>query len=95
MSLLQSNAPAPALTFAAVDSNRATVECPEVMEDERPRPKGDHASHLASEDLAPYSQEELDERIVLLEAEIERVRAHRDQAAAHRDAAEALFGRKS
>ena len=65
------------------------------MEDDRPRPKGDHASHLASEDLAPYSQEELDARIALLEAEIARVSSHRDKAAAHRDAAEALFGRKS
>ena len=65
------------------------------MEDDRPRPKGDSASHLAAEDLASYSQEELDARIALLEAEIIRVRAHRDQAAAHRDAAEALFGRKA
>lgn len=58
-----------------------------------PRPKGDAASQLAREDLSPYSQDELDERIALLEAEIERVKAHRDKAAAHRNAAEALFGK--
>ena len=59
--------------------------------DDLPRPRGDAASALAREDLSPYSQEELDERIALLEAEIARVRAHRDKAAAHRSAADALF----
>jgi uncharacterized small protein (DUF1192 family) len=63
-------------------------------DDDRPRPKGDAASKLASEDLAPYSQDELGERIALLEAEIARIEHHRSKAAAHRDAAEALFGRK-
>tara|TARA_B100001179_G_scaffold232820_1_gene227360 strand:+ start:1716 stop:1928 length:213 start_codon:yes stop_codon:yes gene_type:complete len=63
-------------------------------EDDRPRLKGDCASKLAAEDLAPYSQDELDERIALLEAEIARVKSHSLKAAAHRDAAEALFGRK-
>lgn len=62
--------------------------------DERPRPKGDAASMLASEDLAPFSQDELAERIALLEREIARVQQHRSTAAAHRDAADALFGRK-
>ena len=56
-----------------------------------PRPKGDAASQLAGEDLAPYSQDELDERIALLEAEIDRVTSHRNKAAAHRVAADALF----
>lgn len=65
------------------------------MDDEqRPRPRGDAASMLATEDLGPYSQDELAARIGQLEAEIERVRKHRRAAAAHRDAAEALFGRK-
>lgn len=63
-------------------------------DDDRPRPRGDAASKLAGEDLGPYSQDELDERIALLEAEIARVRSHSQKAAAHRDAAEALFGRK-
>jgi uncharacterized small protein (DUF1192 family) len=62
-------------------------------EPDRPRPKGDAAAHLAGEDLAPYSQAELADRIALLEAEIVRVKAHRDKAAAHRAAADALFGK--
>ncbi len=63
------------------------------MEDpDLPRPRGDAASHLAGEDLGPYSQAELAARIALLEAEIARVSAHRDKAAAHRSAADALFG---
>jgi uncharacterized small protein (DUF1192 family) len=65
------------------------------MEDDAsPRPRGDAASQLAGEDLAPYSQSELAARIALLEAEIARVEKHRQTAAAHRDAAEALFGAK-
>jgi uncharacterized small protein (DUF1192 family) len=67
-------------------------------DDDRPRPpsdlgRGDAASLLAREDLAPYSVGELDERIAQLEAEIARVTAHRDKSAAHRNAADALFGR--
>ncbi|MEO1730625.1 MAG: DUF1192 domain-containing protein [Pseudomonadota bacterium] len=61
-------------------------------EDERPSLSGDAASRLGQEDLGPYSQDELDARIALLEAEITRVRAHRDKSSAHRAAADALFG---
>lgn len=63
-------------------------------DDDRPRLRGDAARKLASEDLGPYSQDELQERIELLETEIARVESHRLKAAAHRDAAESLFGRK-
>lgn len=63
-------------------------------DDARPRPRGDAASLLATEDLGPYSQDELQMRIALLETEIARVEKHRLIAAAQRDAAEALFGRK-
>lgn len=59
--------------------------------DDLPRPKGDAASKLAAEDLSPYSQAELDERIAQLEAEIARVKEHYAKAAAHRNAAEAIF----
>ncbi len=59
--------------------------------DDLPRPKGDAASKLAAEDLAPYSQDELGERIALLETEITRVKAHRERAATHRAAADQLF----
>lgn len=61
-------------------------------EDDRPSLSGDAASRLAKEDLGPYSQDELDARIALLEAEIARVKTHRDKASAHRAAADALFG---
>ncbi len=61
--------------------------------DDLPRPKGDAASRLAGEDLAPYSQDELAERIGLLKAEIARVEAHSRAAATHRAAADALFGK--
>lgn len=64
-------------------------------DDDRPRPRGDAASALAKEDLGPYSQDELAERIALLEAEIARIRAHRDEANAHRAAGDALFGKPS
>ena len=62
------------------------------MDDDLPRPRGDAASLLAKEDLSPYSQDELTERIALLEAEIARIKAHHDKAAAHHSAADALFG---
>ena len=61
------------------------------MEDDLPRVKGDAASQLAKEALDVYSQDELTERVALLEAEIVRVKAHRDKASAHRAAADALF----
>ncbi|MDZ4307468.1 DUF1192 domain-containing protein [Allopontixanthobacter sp.] len=64
------------------------------MEDiDLPRPRGDAAGKLAAEDLAPYSRHELDERIAMLRAEIERVERHRDKAVAQRSAADALFGK--
>lgn len=62
-------------------------------DDDRPRPRGDAASLLAKEDLGPYSIGELIERVALLEAEIDRIKSHRDKASAHRAAADALFGK--
>ena len=64
-------------------------------EDDRPRQRGDAASLLIAEGLDSYSLDELDHRVALLEAEIGRVRAHRDKASAHRHAADALFGRSA
>jgi uncharacterized small protein (DUF1192 family) len=69
-------------------------------EDDRPRPSGAErqfgaASLLAGESLDPYSRDELDARIALLEAEIARIKTHRDKSDAHRRAADALFGSKS
>ncbi|HSG34551.1 MAG TPA: DUF1192 domain-containing protein [Sphingomonadaceae bacterium] len=60
-------------------------------EDGLPRRRGDAAGQLSKESLDSYSHDELDERIALCEAEIARVRAHRDKAAAHRMAADAFF----
>lgn len=62
--------------------------------DDRPRPRGDAASLLSGESLDSYSLDELDVRVETLEAEIARIKAHRDKAAAHRLAADAFF-RKS
>jgi uncharacterized small protein (DUF1192 family) len=62
--------------------------------DDRPRPRGDAASLLFGESLDSYSLDELDMRVETLEAEIARIKAHRDKAAAHRLAADSLF-RKS
>ena len=64
-------------------------------DDDRPRPRGDSASRLAGESLDSYSQDELDSRIELLEAEIARVTAHKAKASAHRLAAEAFFKSKA
>jgi len=61
------------------------------MDEDLPRPKGDHAGKLATEPLDSYSHDELVDRIALLEAEIARVRAHQSKSAAHRLAAEAFF----
>ncbi|MBS3931800.1 MAG: DUF1192 domain-containing protein [Sphingomonadales bacterium] len=65
------------------------------MDEDLPRPKGDAASSLAKELLDPYSQDELAERIALLEAEIARIKAHQGKVAAHRMAADALFKPRS
>ena len=49
------------------------------------------AGLLAGESLDSYSLDELDARISLLRAEIERIAEHRTKSAAHIEAAEALF----
>jgi uncharacterized small protein (DUF1192 family) len=61
------------------------------MEDDLPRSRSDAASLLGKELLDSYSQDELLDRIVLLEAEIARVKAHHARAADHRRLADALF----
>lgn len=83
------------LSPGSVDSKPNWSDSDPEMEDDLPRPKGDAADQLAKELLDAYSQDELDERIAVLEAEIVRVRAHRDRAAAHRSAADALFKPRS
>ena len=61
------------------------------MEDDLPRSRGDAASQLSCESLDRYSQDELIERIALLEAEVVRTRAHHARAADQRKLAETLF----
>ena len=61
------------------------------MEEDLPRVRGDAASLLARELLDTYSQDELMERIELLEAEIERVKVQHAKAASHRSLADSLF----
>ncbi len=64
-------------------------------EDDLPKRRGDAASQLSKESLDSYSQDELADRIALLEAEIARIKAHRDRVAAQRQAADALFRPKA
>ena len=61
------------------------------MDDDLPRVRGDSASRLAGEPLDTYSQDELIERIAMLEAEIERIRDHHAKVAEKRKLADALF----
>jgi uncharacterized small protein (DUF1192 family) len=61
--------------------------------DELPRMRHDAAALLAGERLDSYSQDELVDRIALLEAEIVRVKAHHAKAADHRKFADQLFKR--
>ena len=63
------------------------------MDDDLPRPRGDAASLLAKEDLSPYSQDELTERIALLEAENARCRQKKERAVNQRASADSLFKR--
>lgn len=59
-----------------------------------PEPSLGAASLLVGESLDSYSLAELDTRIDLLRAEIDRIAEHRDKSAAHMQAADALFRRK-
>ena len=66
----------------------------EMDDDDRPRERSPDlgaASLLSGESLDSYSLDELDARVELLRAEIERITAHRDKSAAHMQAADALF----
>ena len=74
-----------------IDSKEPRNHPLRVDDDDLPRPRGDAASQLAREPLDSYSQDELIERIALLEAEIERVKAQHAKAASHRSLADQLF----
>lgn len=63
------------------------------LEENLPRRKDELVAQLGMQDLDPYSVAELQERIALLEAEIERTRARMQRAVNHRASADALFKR--
>ncbi|RYD50469.1 MAG: DUF1192 domain-containing protein [Sphingomonadales bacterium] len=58
-----------------------------------PRRKDDLVEQLGKQDLDPYSVEELQERMALLEAEIARTNTKMQRAVNHRASADALFKR--
>ncbi|MBU6206219.1 MAG: DUF1192 family protein [Alphaproteobacteria bacterium] len=51
----------------------------------------DPMRQLVRQELDPLSLDELHARIIALQAEIERTRAHLSRAASHKQAADALF----
>lgn len=65
------------------------------MDDEfLPKKKDDPLTALVRQDLDPLSRDELDARILALQAEIERTRARLSTAGNVRSSADALFARK-
>ncbi|WP_374525458.1 DUF1192 family protein [Sphingopyxis sp.] len=60
-------------------------------DDDLPRRRDDTLATLARQSLDPLSVAELDERIAVLEAEIERAKAHKAAAGGFKASAEALF----
>ncbi|WP_127091206.1 DUF1192 domain-containing protein [Aquabacter cavernae] len=60
-----------------------------MMDDDRPRPKPVELQPGA--DLSRLSEAEIEERIVLYHAEIERLKATLDKKRASRDAASSVF----
>lgn len=60
-------------------------------DDDLPRRRDDVLAALTRQPLDPLSIAELDDRIATLEAEIERIKAHRAAATSHKAIADALF----
>lgn len=61
------------------------------MDEDGPLRPEDPVRLLIRQPLDPLSLDELDARVAALEAEIERIRAHRQRAQLHKASAEALF----
>lgn len=61
------------------------------LDDLFPSKPDDPLVALGKQDLDPFSVDELQERIAILKAEIERVESHMQRAQSHRSAAEELF----
>jgi uncharacterized small protein (DUF1192 family) len=60
-------------------------------DDDLPRRQGDALAALTRQPLDPLSLDELDERVAVLQAEIERIKAHKATAGGFKASAEALF----
>ena len=60
-------------------------------DDNEPRRRDDGLTALTKQSLDPLSLAELDDRIAVLESEIERTRAHKAAATSHKAIADALF----
>lgn len=60
-------------------------------DDDLPRRRDDILAALTKQSLDPLSLEELTDRIAVLEAEIDRTKAHRAAAGGFKANAEALF----
>ena len=60
-------------------------------DDDLPRRRDDVLAALTKQVLDPLSVAELDDRIAVLEAEIARVKAHKEAAGTFKASAEALF----
>lgn len=61
------------------------------MHEDLPRRRDDALLILSRQDLDPFSIDELEERIAILQAEIARAKAHIDAASSTKASAEALF----
>lgn len=62
-----------------------------MFDDLEPRPSRDLLTALTREDLDPYSLEDLNERVRVLEEEIGRVKATMQRKTAKKSAADAFF----
>ena len=60
-------------------------------DDDLPRRRDDLLAALIKQPLDPLSLDELDERVAVLQAEIERIKAHKATAGGFKASAEALF----
>lgn len=60
-------------------------------DDDLPRRRDETLAALSKQSLDPLSVAELDDRIEMLQAEIERTRAHKTAAGGFKASAEALF----
>ncbi|MGF1549435.1 MAG: DUF1192 family protein [Sphingomonadaceae bacterium] len=64
------------------------------LDDIIPDKPEDPLTRLTRQDLDPFSLEELDARIAILQAEIERVRKHKEDSVNHLARADELFRKK-